>query len=172
MWDTRLTGFGVVIGRRHRMFVVRSYVKGVGLRGRRQSKIGPWAPSKLRAMNAGVRAQTMSVAMARDAAIAALGAMRAGEDPADARKLRPAGPTFGEALALHIDRLRRKGGQPRSIDTIEREVKKHLSDWSQRPLAELSRTDAASATSSSPRGARSRRTRSARRTRTGSAPRR
>lgn len=141
LWDRRLSGFGIVIGRRDRVFIVRGYVKGRGRAGRREERIGPWAPSKLRSTDAGVRARTVSVAMARTAAIAALGAMRAGEDPAAARELRAAGPTFGDALALHINRLRSKGGRPRSIDTIEREVAKHLSDWLGRPLAEISRTD-------------------------------
>ena len=141
LWDVRLPGFGVVVGKTRRSFVVRAYVKG-GHGKRRLVTLGVWAPSKLRSADAGVRAQTMSVAMARDAAIRALGAMRAGEDPAAAEdNSRSAGPTFGEAFALHIDRLRSKGGRPRSIDTIEREVKKHLSDWIERPLAQISRTD-------------------------------
>ncbi|HWU89391.1 MAG TPA: hypothetical protein VN253_19155 [Kofleriaceae bacterium] len=141
LWDRRLSGFGIVIGRRHRVFIARAYVKGRGRSVRREERIGTWAPSRLRATDAGVRAQTMSVAMARTAAITAIGAMRAGEDPTAAREVSTTGPTFGAALALHIDRLRRKGGRPRSIDTIEREVTKHLSDWTDRPLAEISRTD-------------------------------
>jgi integrase len=140
LWDERLTGFGVVIGRRHRMFVVRGYVKGAGVRGRRQATIGPWAPSRLRAADAGIRDRTMSVAMARDAAIRELGAMRAGKDPAAADS--DGGITFGAALAVHIDRMRRKGDQPSSISTVEREVKRHLTAWVDRPLHKITRTEA------------------------------
>jgi hypothetical protein len=54
----------------------------------------------------------MTVVMARSAAIKELGAMHGGEDPAPAPAIVTAGPTFGDALALHLDRLRRKGGRP------------------------------------------------------------
>jgi integrase len=83
----------------------------------------------------------MTVAQARIAAIKELGAMHGGEDPAPAPELVNAGPTFGEALALHIDRLRRKGGRPRSISSIESEAKRHLDDWSARRLADITRTE-------------------------------
>jgi integrase len=53
-----------------------------------------------------------------------------------------AGLTFGAALAVHIDRMRRKGDQPSSISTVEREAKRHLSDWTARPLCEITRTEA------------------------------
>jgi len=140
--DSKLPGFMVIVGKERVSFVVRAYVKGER-RKRRLVTIGAWAPAKARAADAGLRDRTMTVAMARDAAIRELGAMRAGEDPAAEEGNAPAaGPTFGDALALHLDRLRRKGGRPRSIDTIEREVKKHLSDWTARPLADITRTDA------------------------------
>jgi len=140
--DSRLPGFIVIYGKERISFAVRAYVKGKSGK-RRLVTLGTWAPSKARAADAGLRDRSMTVAMARTAAITALGGMRAGEDPAaEEDNTRAAGPTFGGALALHIDRLRRKDGRPRSIDTIEREVKKHLSDWTARPLADISRTDA------------------------------
>jgi integrase len=138
-WDERLSGFGIVVGRSRRSFIARTYVKGK--RVRRYVTIGHWAPSKLRAADAGVRDRTMTVAQARSAAIKELGAMHGGEDPAPAADLVAAGPTFGDALALHIDRLRRKGGRPRSISSIESEVARHLGDWTTRRLADISRTD-------------------------------
>lgn len=142
LWDRRLTGFGIVIGRRHRTFVMRAYVRGQGESGRHQVTLGRWAPSKLRAADEMVRAQTMTVKQARDAALTQRGAMRSGEDPTGAPGRDTSGPTFGEALAVHIDRLRRKGGQPRSIEVIERECAKHLGDWLERPLREITRTEA------------------------------
>ena len=142
LWDRRLTGFGIVIGRRHCTFVMRAYVRGQGESGRHQVTLGRWAPSKVRAADEMVRAQTMTVKQARDAALAQRGAMRSGEDPTGAPGRDTSGPTFGEALAVHIDRLRRKGGQPRSIEVIERECAKHLGDWLERPLREITRTEA------------------------------
>ena len=126
-WDERLSGFGVVVGRSRRSFVARTYVKGT--RVRRYVTLGHWAPSKLRAAEAGLRDRTMTVAQARSAAIKELGAMHGGEDPAPAPAVVPAGPTFGEALALHLDRLRRKDGRPRSITSLEGEAARHLSGW-------------------------------------------
>jgi integrase len=82
----------------------------------------------------------MSVAMARDAAIRELGATRAGKDPAAADS--DGGITVGAALAVHIDRMRRKGDQPSSISTVEREVKRHLTAWVDRPLHKITRTEA------------------------------
>jgi integrase len=138
-WDERLCGFGVVVGRSRRSFVARTYVKGT--RVRRYVTLGHWAPSKLRAADAGLRDRTMTVAQARSAAIKELGAMHGGEDPAPAPAVVPTGPTFGEALALHLDRLRRKGGRPRSITSLEGEAARHLNGWTTRRLADLSRTD-------------------------------
>ena len=138
-WDERLSGFGVVVGRSRRSFVARTYVKGQ--RVRRYVTLGHWAPSKLRAADAGLRDRTMTVAQARSAAIKELGAMHGGVDPAPAPAVVPAGPTFGDALALHLDRLRRKGGRPRSISSLEGEAARHLGDWTARRLADISRTD-------------------------------
>jgi integrase len=135
-WDERLSGFGVVVGRSLRSLVVRAYVKGK--RVRRLVTLGHWSPSKLRAADAGLRDRTMTVAQARSAAIRELGAMHGGEDPAPEIM---AGPTFGDALALHMDRLHRKGGRPRSISSLESEAARHLSNWTARRLADISRTD-------------------------------
>ena len=143
LWDARLSGFGVIIGKARRSFVVRAYVKGQ--RKRRLVTLGHWSPSKLRAADAGLRDRTMTVAQARGAAIQELGAMRAGEDPAAvaaAADSGAAGITFGAALAVHIDRMRRKGGRPSSISTVEREVARHLANWTERPLREITRTEA------------------------------
>ncbi|HEY6175437.1 MAG TPA: hypothetical protein VIX73_13360, partial [Kofleriaceae bacterium] len=135
LWDARLRGFGVIVGKERRSFVVRAYVKGK--RVRRLVTLGHWAPGRLRAADAGLRDRTMTVAQARNAAITELGAMHGGEDPAPAPEVVPAGPTFGDALALHMDRLRRKGGRPRSIASLEGEAARHLSDWNARRLADV-----------------------------------
>lgn len=127
-WDEALTGFGVIIGRRRVSFVVQRRIDGE----QHLRTLGQWAPSKLRATDAGVRAKTMSVLQARDKAIQALGTMRSGADP---RTNRAPGssPTLREAFELHLARMDKKGAQPRGIDTIEREVDKHLVNWLPRP---------------------------------------
>jgi integrase len=141
LWDAKLTGFGVVVGKRRISFVVQRRIKGE--RGQRNVTLGHWAPAKLRALDEGLRAETVTVQQARDAAIQALGSMRSGADPrgTDAPNARPTSPTFEEALELHLDRLQRKGGRPRSISTIELEVEKHLADWKPRQLHEITRSD-------------------------------
>ncbi len=135
--DSRLTGFHVVIGKRRVSFVVQRRIKGERLQSTRT--LGHWAPGKLRALDAGLRDRTMTVKAARDAAIVALGAMRGGEDPRGER--RGDGPTLADALVLHVNRLRKSGGSPRSISTIELEVEKHLGHWTARRLDEITRTD-------------------------------
>jgi integrase len=134
--DTTLRGFGVIIGKTRYSFVVRKYVKG--RKGKRPLvTLGHWAPSKLRAADPHLRAATLTVRMARDAASAAIGGMRAGTDPSA-----PAGgPTFGSALALHVDLMRRKEASPLSIATLTDEVKRHIGDWTERPLREITRTE-------------------------------
>lgn len=139
LWDTRLSGFGIIIGKERRSFIVRAYVKGQ--RKRRLVTLGHWAPSRSRAADAGLRDRTMTVAQARNAAIQQLGAIRAGEDSA-AEGPGAAGITFGAALAVHVDRMRRRGGRPSSISTVEREVARHLASWMERPLCEITRTEA------------------------------
>jgi len=146
LWDSRLPGFGVIIGRSRRSFVVRAYVKGKRIQ--RLVTLGHWAPSKARSADAGLRDRTMTVLQARDAAIAKLGGMRAGEDPAAERarlhigaEPDSTGPTFGAALAVHVERLRRKGGRPSSLLSLESDTARHFRGWLERPLASISRTE-------------------------------
>jgi integrase len=142
VWDARLRGFGVIIGKGRRSFVVRAYVNG-SKGTRRLITLGHWAPSKARASDAGLRAATMTVAQARNAAIQAIGGMRGGEDPvAQPADLAADGLTFGGALAIHIDRMRRRGARPSSIATVASETGRHLDAWRARPLHQITRTEA------------------------------
>ncbi len=138
LWDSRLPGFGVTVGKRRVSFVVQRRIKGD--RTQSSATLGHWAPSKLRALDAGLRARTMTVAIARGKAIEWLGAMRGGEDPRGERRDTD-GPTLADALALHVSKLEKAGGSPRSISTIKLEVDKHLSDWTPRRLDDITRTD-------------------------------
>jgi integrase len=141
LWDSKLPGFGIVIGKRHVSFVAFRRIKGEANKSNRT--LGHWAPSKLRASDAGLRERTLSVSQARGKAIEWLGQMRRGEDPDGAfRRPEPAGgPTLRDAIALHLERMRRKGARPRSIEVLHDESHKHLPHWMDRPLATITRTD-------------------------------
>lgn len=107
--------------------MVRAYVNG-GKGTRRLITLGHWAPAKARASDAGLRAATMTVAHARNAAIQASGGMRGGKDPVAQPAEAPAaeGLAFGGALAIHLDRMRRRGARPISIATVVSEAGRHL----------------------------------------------
>ncbi len=141
LWDSKLPGFGIVIGKLRSSFVAFRRIKGKANKSNRT--LGHWAPSKLRAADAGLRDRTLSVLQARGKAIEWLGQMRRGEDP-DEGHSRPRaanGPTLRDALALHLDFMGRKGARPRSIEIVRDESHKHLSRWMDRPLASIARTD-------------------------------
>lgn len=138
-WDAKLTGFGVVIGRRRVTFVTQGRVEGT----QRYVNLGHWAPGKLRQLDAGLRDRTLTVLQARGKAIESLGQMRAGDDPRgeDAPQAQPVSPALASATELHIGRMRKNGASPRGISTLEDEVEKYLGDWKARPLHEITRTD-------------------------------
>ncbi len=139
-WDSKLPGFGVVIGKRHISFVAFRRIRGKANKSNRT--LGHWAQSKLRGADAGLRDRTLSVSQARGKAIEWLGQMRRGEDPDGGRRDEPlGGPTLRDAIRLHLERMRRKGARPRSIEVVHDETQKHLSLWLDRPLASISRTD-------------------------------
>lgn len=143
-WDSKLTGFGVIVGKRRSSFFVRRRV------GSKQALIvlGHWAPSKLRQMDNGLRDRTLTVAMARGKAIEALGQMRSGEDPrgedapiAKAEAARAAGPTLKEAIDLHVRKLAKEDASARTTELLRYETDRYLSDWKDRHLSTITRTD-------------------------------
>lgn len=131
--DLKLTGFYVTIGRRRVTFFAERRIKGE--KNNTTRVVGHWGSKKARAL----APDLLTVAQAREAAIQALADMRRGEDPRG--ESRADGPTLADALALHINRLRKDGGSPRSISTIELEVEKHLGTWTARALHDITRTD-------------------------------
>lgn len=140
IWDTKLPGFGVNVGARRVSFVAQRRIKGD--REASYVTLGQWAPSKLRAADAGLRDRTMTVQQARGAAIEALGKMRQGEDPRGADAPTPrSGITLRLALDKHLDRMRRAQRSPRGIGTIETETEKYLEGWLPRALEAITRTD-------------------------------
>ena len=135
LWDSRIPGFGVTIGKRRISFVAQ---RRVG-KEQRTVVLGHWGPTKLRALQPNL----LSVPRARDAAIRALADMQRGQDPrgpsGERRKL--GGPTLGDAFDLHVSRMRANQASDRSITTITHECKKYLADWVGRSLHQIERTD-------------------------------
>lgn len=128
--DTELVGFGAVVGRQARTFIVQGRVGHVkrwvkiGIAGRPREDGLAW-----------------TVQLARQRAKELLGEMAAGVDPNAERRAVREGITLGEAIELHLERMRAKGASASSKDTITRERDRYLADWLDRPLAEIQRTE-------------------------------
>ena len=129
-WDTEVHGFGVVIGRTgQRTLVARGRVDGklvkrkIGVLGQPRAGDG----------------HTWTVQLGRIEAKTVLGKMAEGRTP-PTNVHRVSGPTLGEAIELHLARMRKKGARPRSLSTVEGERDRHLSDWLDRPLKTIERS--------------------------------
>src|SRR5574341_668710 len=129
-WDTELKGFGVVVGRTgQRTFVVRGRIHGelvkrtIGVLGRPRDSDG----------------HTWTVQLGRIEARKLLGKMAEGRTPSKNVE-RVDGPTLGEAIELHLERMRKKGARPRSLSTVEGERDRHLANWLDKPLKTIERT--------------------------------
>lgn len=128
-WDSELTGFGVVVGRRRRTFVAEARVDG----RKRRVTIGTLGEVR-------EDRRHWTTTLARQRAKELLGDMAAGIDPNAVSRgvgAEPNGPTLRNALDAHLARMRKKHRAERSIATLETEVTKYLADWLDRPLAEL-----------------------------------
>src|SRR5690242_6437668 len=127
--DAEVTGFGVVIGKNKRTFIVEGRVDGtqrrkaIGVAGELDKDGTPWTPQ-----------------LARAEAKRILADMSRGQDPTEERRQRREGPTLDDALSLHLSKMSHDGSRPRSIEVVKSETKKHLAAWLDRPLALLSRT--------------------------------
>lgn len=131
-WDTELRGFGVVVGRTQKTFVVRGRAGGrqvkrtVGIAGQPREDGHLW-----------------NVTMARQRARELLGEMAGGKTPDVRPRGTAVGPTLQEALDFHIGKMERgenrrgKVCSPRSIATIRGGVELHLAAYLDRPLVEL-----------------------------------
>lgn len=146
LWDSKVTGFGVIVGKKRITFCVQRRIKG---EGQTTLTLGHWAPPKLRAADDGLRARTLTVVQARDKAIQWLGQMRAGDDPRGEHAPETkssSGPTLADACQLYVDHLRKAGKRPSSIASIEREIGdrgdddrqgSYLLAWLDDPLASI-----------------------------------
>jgi integrase len=134
VWDSKLTGFGVTIGKLRTSFMVQHRIGSE----QRVITVGRWGAQKMRAM----QPQLLTVARARDAAVRVLADMMRGEDPRGPRGVRRHdAPTLGNAFDLHISRMKANQASPRSITTIKSEADKYLADWLKRPLHEIERRE-------------------------------
>lgn len=131
IFDQELSGFLIVIGRRQRTFAVRYRIDGV----RRQYTIGHHG-----ALMPGSR-DPWNVQRARARAREILGQVAAGADPAEPERARRDGPTLRDGLALHLENMVKDRCSEKGKKTLEAEVKKHLADWLDRPILELTAPD-------------------------------
>ena len=132
LWDSKLTGFGVTIGKRRVTFVAQRRVNGE----QRTVVVGHWGTAKERAL----ALDLMTVNRARDAASLALADMKRGQDPRGER-WNGTGPTLADAFDLHVARMKTDEATASSIATITRERDKYLADWMQRSLHDIQRSD-------------------------------
>lgn len=115
--DTEMRGFYLIVTPTKRSFYVQSLVNGRQVR----TKLGDHP--------------AMDAKQARDAARQTLVGMRGGVNPnEERRRARARGITLREALDLH---LAAKPLSPRTKDDYRYNCEQYLSDWLDRPLAEL-----------------------------------
>lgn len=115
--DTEMRGFYLIVTATKRSFYVQSLVNGRQVR----TKLGDHP--------------AMDAKQARDAARQTLVGMRGGVNPnEERRRARARGITLREALDLH---LAAKPLSPRTKDDYRYNCEQYLSDWLDRPLAEL-----------------------------------
>jgi integrase len=129
-WDDELTGFGLVVGRTgEKTFVARGRVDGkrhkvtIGRLGAPRPDGHPWTAK-----------------LARNEAKRILGKLSAGIEPAPVRRHdapQPTGPTHADAVKAHNDHMKKKGRSERTIKSFNADLNRHMSDWMDEPLSEL-----------------------------------
>jgi len=133
-WDTETKGFGCVVGHTGvRSFCARAWV------GAKKRRVTIGVVGSMRSDG-----REWTVMLARAEARVLLGRMSSGEDPnATKRKSASSGPTLRDGLELHLRNMRagknrrKKVCSPRSVHKIETEVPRHLGEWLDRPIVDL-----------------------------------
>lgn len=126
-WDTERPGFGVVVGRKQRTFVVRGRVGGklvkrtIGVAGAPRDDGHLW-----------------TVRLARQRATEILGEFAGGHVPE--AKSAAGGPTLRDAMEMHLLAMRNSGCTARSIETMEIELPRLMAAWMDQPIANLKRS--------------------------------
>lgn len=129
-WDTEVPGFGFIVRQPkagasiNATFVVQRDIDGPAVKVT-IGRFGDWTPE-----NARRRARELAVEMDK------------GVNPnAERRRRKADSVTLAEAIALHVEDMRAADRSPKSIKLIEAEVRKYLADWTNRPLADVTRED-------------------------------
>jgi integrase len=119
-WDTDLRGFGVLVGKRSKTFVMQRDINGTS----RRISIGRYGD--------------ISLHKARQQAEQLAGTMRGGVDPVEEERAATAGSmTLREAWKLYEAHLSAKERSPVTRDGYWILLKTHCADWLDRPLAEI-----------------------------------
>jgi integrase len=125
--DTNLTGFGLCVGAKARSYFAQRFVNGKSVR----ITIG--------------RNGVYTVGQARKQAQQLLAQMARGENPVEEkRKAAARGITLKEALDLSEQTLKTRGRSEKTIGGYRYSIETYLTDWLNRPLAEITRHDARS----------------------------
>lgn len=122
--DTELRGFGIIVRPKSASFIFQRDLHGKSVKVT-IGRVGVWTVAMARA-----RAREIAVDIDR------------GINPNDVkRKAKARGITVKQALELHAADMKKRGCARTSIEVVEKELPKSLSDWMSRPLAELSKLD-------------------------------
>lgn len=114
-WDTELKGFGILISKTAKSFVIQRF-------GKRKT-IG--------------RYPDLTVAQARNLALQSLSDIAHRRiDPRHQRM-----KTLRQAMERYVQGMRQRGCSERSIEDLENRAKRHLSDWLDRPLDKVTRAE-------------------------------
>lgn len=129
LWDTELTGFGVVIGSTTKTFVVQRRVNGMS----RRVTIGRYGGDSNR----------WTVAKAREEAGQLLAQMDRGEDPKALKHQQAAkGVTLDDALNRLEIRNKADNRATRTVEGYRVFITRYLFDWLSRPLESITPTEA------------------------------
>lgn len=131
VWDSDLTGFGVVVGRTQRTFIF-NFTAPDG--AKRRQKIGIHGEPR-------GDGTAWNASNARQAAEELRGKVSGGTDPSAEIRARSTGPTLREAMALHVDKMRAGEASPRSIEAVESEIALYVGSWLDNPLRAITRAD-------------------------------
>ncbi len=128
IFDTKLTGFGVVVGQRTSTFIVN---RRIGKKLHREV-LGAWSG----------RGGEIDARAARKEALVRLGKLEnKDQTPGTRKRASKTGPTLAESCAMYLERLRKEGKRPSSIASVEREIgdrdRGYLKMWLGRPLASI-----------------------------------
>ena len=124
-WDSEIPGFGLAVGRTARSFIAQKDICGRTVR-----------------VTIGRYGKVWTADRARREAIQLLAELDRGKNPNKSKREAAArGITFGEAMEMHIDDMRKLERTERTITDYREAVRRYLPDWTKKPLNEITRGD-------------------------------